>query len=160
MLCKLNNTPFDNSVLSASLHDIRRKGDKGDERHGERAANWFKLNYNNLIGTMQDPVNFDEDLIYQGIKYHDIPEKDIPKNIYKNNETIINILKAADALDRFRLPLKRWWPNPEFINLNDIDKFFPVSKYFVYLSEFFYVGQQMSQVDSVFKASNLIGLTK
>jgi len=99
-------------ICIALFHDIRRKNDKKDPRHGERAS--LRLQKNNYIQELALRFNIkitkeDCKLICRCIKYHNT------EAIYKEDKytlDYIEIIKLADALDRFRLPkTKRWIDN-------------------------------------------------
>jgi hypothetical protein len=81
--------------------------------HGLRAANWMKKNVAEIEKKFS--VSFiakDIEEIYWSIAFHDISGDEIlnNKNYLKFKESI-KIIKAADALDRYRLPKLKWWIN-------------------------------------------------
>ncbi|OGM21568.1 hypothetical protein A2714_05030 [Candidatus Woesebacteria bacterium RIFCSPHIGHO2_01_FULL_38_9] len=97
--------------IAAMVHDLRRKDDKGDQEHGKRAAIWFR----NHVGEIEQccGITLSEQYIqdiYYTILYHEIPYEICEKSDnYKKHKTSVDILKAADALDRYRLPKLKWW---------------------------------------------------
>jgi hypothetical protein len=109
---------FKNSLVASSLHDLKRKHDLMDPFHGKRAARWFKKNTSLIenhydIQLSQDDINE----IYFAISFHDLPYKKIMESInYKKYKTLIDILKTADALDRYRLPSIRLWFQDKFVS--------------------------------------------
>ena len=49
---------------------------------------------------------------------------------------IINVLKTADALDRFRLPRTKWWVDPEKLEIKDVNWLIPLARYITLRSEY------------------------
>lgn len=88
----------------ALLHDVRRVDDNADLDHGHRSADWIKQHLPNI------PT-----LIVSAVEYH--VDDAMPSNIPAKTASMLKILKAADALDRFRLPKIKWWPDPARIPL-------------------------------------------
>lgn len=122
LLSKILNTKnTDMYLLIAGLHDIRRLNDNADQSHGERAAIWFKENKSLLD---YDLKYFNS--IYNAIQYHEIDYDQIPSDTMSNYSFDINVIKAADALDRFRLPKENWWPDINRIALKDSHAFLPL----------------------------------
>lgn len=109
-----------NLITSAVLHDIRREHDKDDHGHGERAGRWFLNN----IETIESQFNVsyseqDKAEIYWAMCYHDLDHVDFQDGQeYAKHSGIVDCLRAADALDRYRLPKLKWWFNPEMVRLN------------------------------------------
>ena len=68
-------------------------------------------------------------------KFHDVDYHNIPNNILDKYKLDIDIIKAADALDRFRLPKKKWWPNKKFINITASHILIPYSRILTIKSE-------------------------
>ncbi|WP_230210963.1 hypothetical protein [Streptomyces kaniharaensis] len=49
------------------------------------------------------------------VALHDVPHTaftDQQATAYRHHHQAVDLLKAADALDRYRLPIQRWWPDP------------------------------------------------
>jgi len=112
-----------NILTAAILHDIRRLDDRDDIGHGQRSADWFLKN----IKALQEWFNVhyskrDTEVIYNAIFYHEIPYNSIDKKIYKKNKRIIDIIKTADALDRYRLPKLKWRINEDYLNFKPSQK--------------------------------------
>lgn len=115
---------FRNCLIAASLHDVRRLNDKGDVGHGERAALWFQVNYK-LVAEKYAVVFTLEDIlqISTAIALHEVPYTQISEyETYEKNFQIVDILKTADALDRYRLPKLSWWINDTFVKIIPTDK--------------------------------------
>ncbi len=106
---------------AAAVHDCRRHDDRDDPGHGQRAALWFTRNQHavtTMIGRELPP-----DLSQQAasaIGLHDVPYADFTPQqnfAYLRAPHLIDLLKAADCLDRYRLPLARWWPEPSRLRI-------------------------------------------
>lgn len=108
-----------NLIIAAVLHDIRRKNDKDDPKHGLRAADWFRKNstlVEKKIKLKFNPRDLEE--IYWSILFHELPRSDFKKNknYYKFRKSV-DVIRIADALDRYRLPKIKWWFNEEILGL-------------------------------------------
>ncbi|MBV9024020.1 MAG: hypothetical protein JO362_09545 [Streptomycetaceae bacterium] len=106
---------------AAAVHDCRRRDDRDDPGHGRRAALWFTRNQRavtTMLGRDLPP-----DLVAQAasaIGLHDVPYAGFApqqKRAYQRAPHLIDLLKAADCLDRYRLPLTRWWPDPSHLRV-------------------------------------------
>lgn len=108
------------ALVSASLHDLRRKNDKGDEGHAQRAVNWFISNEKEVFRFFNvDLDDWDVKDIVNAILLHEIPYKQFRDRIEHkgSNKTVIDLLKSADALDRYRLPKLKWWIDDKYLVL-------------------------------------------
>ena len=113
-----SSSSLKNSLVASSLHDLKRKNDLMDLYHGKRVARWFKKNIS-IIEHHYDIQLSQKDIeeIYFAISFHDVSYKKIEVNTnYKKNKTLTDILKTADALDRYRLPSLRLWFKDKFIS--------------------------------------------
>ncbi len=141
-----------NLLTAAVLHDIRREHDKEDEGHGERAAEWFSKNLEEVSNRLG--VNFskkDKDEIYYAIFYHDLPYEGFDKSEdYLKHKEISNFLKTADALDRYRLPKIKWWFNQEMVRVKPSEELLSLVFYFTLNSEKQYLNC-LDNYDSIFK---------
>lgn len=108
---------YKNVVLVAALcHDIRRENDKSDPDHGKRSAIWFKNNLKLVEKTLVKLDNQEVDNVFYSIYYHDADLSELvnlPE--YKSHKRAVDILKAADSLDRYRLPKLKWWINDDHL---------------------------------------------
>lgn len=96
------------SAIAGLYHDIARINDKSDEGHGERSAERLvKLGLLQRMGL--SPV--ERTKIILAIKLHE----DILDHKQRQDPVIVS-LKTADALDRYRLPKLKWWPNKEYMD--------------------------------------------
>lgn len=56
------------------------------------------------------------------ISLHDIPYSafsGVQRHAYRHAARLTDLLKAADCLDRYRLPLTRWWPHTSMLHVPD-----------------------------------------
>lgn len=110
---------FKNCLVASSLHDLRRKNDLMDLYHGKRAARWFKKNIS-LIENQFEIHLSEEDIkaIYHSMSFHDLPNDSIIKHKkYEQYKSLTDILKTADALDRYRLPSVRLWFKDKYVSV-------------------------------------------
>lgn len=102
-----------NLVIAAMLHDIRRENDKDDPGHADRAAAWFRSNVESVQSFAQGELNSnDVNAIAIAIELHEIPYHQFSITVqqkYARAALLTDGLKAADALDRYRLPKLKWW---------------------------------------------------
>lgn len=115
VLCKQLGIDYRPHVIAASLHDIRRINDRRDAGHGQRAAEWFAGQSGRMLSELDAPMAA---AVYHGIYYHDVDMQDIPQKILHQHSQAIQVLKAADALDRYRQPNLDWWPDKKYIDLS------------------------------------------
>jgi len=100
---------------AAAVHDCRRHNDRDDPGHGQRAAAWLMANPGPVTTALRRHVP--RRLLGSAviaIALHDIPYEsftDQQTADYERCRPMVDLLKAADALDRYRLPLRRWWPD-------------------------------------------------
>ncbi|KUK83101.1 MAG: hypothetical protein XD98_0434 [Microgenomates bacterium 39_6] len=107
------------ALVAASLHDLRRKNDQKDQGHGQRSSCWFIQN--NKIVTDYFKVKLTKENVKEiakAIELHETPYQSMNQENYRrNNKRIVDLLKSADALDRYRLPKLEWWINDQYLNL-------------------------------------------
>lgn len=120
---------IDPFMVAASIHDLRRSVDMREDSHGLNASKWFLKNKHLFKGLSKKEI----DSIVFAVSHHDIYSNE--KILDKEGIKLFNILKAADALDRFRLPKKEWWPNQKFISIKLSNKFLEFAKNFVIQTE-------------------------
>ncbi|MFD6915374.1 hypothetical protein [Streptomyces virginiae] len=103
-------------VLAAAVHDCRRLHDKDDRGHGARAAIWLTDQADivwNHFGPVATPSRIAT--AATAVRLHDVPYDAFSEDDQADHaraEVICDLLKAADALDRYRLPKLSWWPDP------------------------------------------------
>ncbi|MFE7757921.1 hypothetical protein [Streptomyces sp. NPDC057429] len=100
---------------AGAVHDCRRRDDRADAGHGRRAASWFLHHTDTVTGAMSRPVAAVAlHRATEAIAVHDVPYGDFTaqqKRVYQAAPHLVDVLKAADCLDRYRLPLQQWWPD-------------------------------------------------
>ncbi|MCC3654034.1 hypothetical protein LIX60_21715 [Streptomyces sp. S07_1.15] len=115
----LDEADIATAVLAAAIHDCQRRHDKDDRGHGARAAIWLAANADtvwghfNLTATPRRIVQ-----AATAIRLHDIPYEAFTaddKTDHARAEHITDLVKAADALDRYRLPKLKWWPDARYV---------------------------------------------
>lgn len=154
VLCQLIQLPSKEVLIAAAMHDIRRLDDKSDKDHGKRSANWFKRNYRS-IPFAKDLKSSEIKTVKMIISCHDAPLESISSSC--ENKDLINILRAADALDRYRLPKIKWWPKPSYIFIKEARKLFNLSKIFVYQSEIACLKKDIYKEKIVIETARKIG---
>ncbi|GAA2443038.1 hypothetical protein GCM10010433_50290 [Streptomyces pulveraceus] len=100
---------------AAALHDCRRRNDRTDPEHGRRAADWVTEHAEDLLAALGQvvPAALREEAA-SAIAVHNLPYdafSPTQHTAYQRAPHLTDLLKAADCLDRYRLPLQRWWPN-------------------------------------------------
>lgn len=106
--------------LAGALHDCRRFHDQDDVGHGARAAHWFGQHRRGVLDNFAALDQARTGVVAAAIELHDIPYDDFTDHeheLYDVDPTVCDIVKAADALDRYRLPKIKWWPRPELLRL-------------------------------------------
>jgi len=102
--------------ILASLHDIKRKNDKEDSGHAERASLWLRDNFGMISNVYGYEMNNEIiEKISQAILYHD--QKEYPEFLDTSLISLIENFKVVDALDRYRQPKIKWWINEDFLKL-------------------------------------------
>lgn len=124
-LCLVGDMPgqdikVKNAAVAALVHDIRRRDDKGDSSHAERSARWFRTHATEVashFGLELTPTEIAS--IEAAIALHEVPYRDFTlqqKSLYSKHRALTDLLKTADALDRYRLPKLKWWINDEYLS--------------------------------------------
>ncbi|MDY0814000.1 hypothetical protein [Kitasatospora purpeofusca] len=125
---------------AAAVHDCRRRDDRDDPGHGRRAALWFTRNQQavtTMLGRELPPPGLSQQAAI-AIGLHDVPYPDFTSQqdlAYQRAPHLIDLLKAADCLDRYRLPLTRWWPDPSHLRIAIPAWLHPVAFHLVVRSE-------------------------
>jgi hypothetical protein len=101
--------------VAGAVHDCRRLDDREDPRHGQRAASWFRHHSATVTGMLRQEVpTASLHRAAEAIAMHDVPYDRFTarqEHAYREAPHLVDVLKAADCLDRYRLPLQRWWPD-------------------------------------------------
>ncbi|MEK7078115.1 MAG: hypothetical protein AAB911_00960 [Patescibacteria group bacterium] len=98
-------------MVAGLLHDCRRKNDNADPNHGVRAATWLAKRPKILVGHL---LPFLPAIQFAISIHNDSYELIEAKSAYKKFKFIVDILKTADGLDRYRFPRSDWWFSPHF----------------------------------------------
>lgn len=118
-------------VLAAAVHDCRRLHDKDDPGHGARAAIWLTDNADTVwdhFGLIAAPQRIDA--AATAVRLHNIPYNAFTEDDHSDHartEAVCDLLKAADALDRFRLPKLTWWPDPAQVRVDAFNALRPTA---------------------------------
>lgn len=104
-------------MIAGSLHDCRRINDNADTGHGSRSADWFRAN----VGAVCEHynVNFSQieiELIDKAIRFHDTGQVEATF-ADKRYLQVIETVKTADALDRYRQPKDKWWIDDSYLEI-------------------------------------------
>ena len=106
------------AIIAGSLHDCRRENDNADEGHGARSADWFKDNIHLINEHYRHKLSVSEiRLIDAAVRFHEIDQHVIKASVDSRYWQIINIIKEADALDRYRQPKEKWWINEDYLEI-------------------------------------------
>ena len=131
LICKLLTIKENDQKLYLTIaknHDIRRIDDKADNGHGIRAWEWFSKK------TPKETANYNSfskgelDSLKKAIIFHEVDYSDIKETLTPENSLALDIIKAADALDRYRLPKEKWWPNVKYIKLQKAHTLLPLCR--------------------------------
>jgi hypothetical protein len=108
-------------TYAALFHDVVRDNDSTDTEHGKKSAGWIKKSL---------PQTFSDEVLY-AIANHS-------NNIYEHPtdrmKLLLFVLKSADALDRYRLPKVKWWPDYNQVPL-DVKKLDSLCRFITYSIE-------------------------
>ncbi len=124
-------------VIAAALHDCRRWHDKDDRDHGARSAFWLEKNAASVWGHFNKEADaHDIRAAVFAVFAHDISyEKFSMSSESPRVRQIVDLLKAADALDRYQQPKLSWWPDSSFVHAPAFDALRPVAFELVVSSE-------------------------
>ncbi|MEW2271706.1 hypothetical protein GTY41_11440 [Streptomyces sp. SID685] len=115
----LDDTDTATSVIAAAVHDCQRRHDKDDRGHGNRAAIWLAANADAVwghFGLTATPRRIVQ--AAAAVRLHDVPYEAFAADDQADHaraERITDVVKAADALDRYRLPKLTWWPDARYV---------------------------------------------
>ncbi|MGW9497457.1 hypothetical protein ACWG5P_24245 [Streptomyces prasinus] len=107
------------AILAAAVHDCQRRHDQDDHGHGGRAAIWLAANADTVwghFGLTASPRRIVQ--AATAVRLHDIPYEAFTaddESDHARAERITDVVKTADALDRYRLPKLKWWPDARYI---------------------------------------------
>ncbi|AIA03454.1 hypothetical protein [Streptomyces noursei] len=124
---ELDDADTATAIVAAAVHDCQRHHDKDDRGHGARAAIWLAANADTVwdrFGLTAAPRRVMQ--AATAVRLHDVPYGAFSPDDqadYLRNKTICDLVKAADALDRYRLPKTRWWPSTQHVREPAFDGF-------------------------------------
>lgn len=108
---------LNNLLVAASLHDIRRKDDKGDMCHAKRASDWYAKHKAQIL----DTYHLEEAngvVVKNLINLHEESYDNLKRApFYIENKELVDIIKTSDALDRYVQPKMKWWLNDSYLEL-------------------------------------------
>ncbi|WP_079046142.1 hypothetical protein [Carbonactinospora thermoautotrophica] len=109
-------------IVAAAVHDCRREHDQDDRGHGERGARWLLRSAAMVLEHFGLPNNQPERIRQAAvaIRLHEIPYAEftpVDETDHATARTVSDLLKTADALDRYRLPKLKWWPDDRFVRV-------------------------------------------
>lgn len=148
-------------VLAAAVHDCRRVHDKDDRGHGARAAIWLTNNADTVWSHFHltaAPQHIDR--AATSVRLHDVPyDAFTPDDLtdYTRARRLADLLKAADALDRYRLPRLSWWPDLSHVRVDVFDALRPIAFELVVASEAAHLAG-IDSADAVLKALDQKGV--
>lgn len=109
-------------VIAAAVHDCRRIHDKDDIGHGDRAARWLTHRADKVFSRFG--VDTTAERLRNAaiaVRLHEIPYSYFTEREGRERATaeeVTDLLKTADAMDRYRLPKRKWWPREEFLRVH------------------------------------------
>lgn len=135
----LDEADASTAILAAAVHDCQRRHDQDDRGHGARAAIWLAANADtawNHFGLAATPRRIVQaatavrlhDILYEAFTADDQAD-------YARSERITDTVKAADALDRYRLPKLKWWPDSRYVREPAFDQLRGLAFHLVLVSE-------------------------
>lgn len=111
------------AMLAGLLHDVRRKDDKGDAGHGSRCAEWFRDNHPR-ISLARNLTDAQRSAVGTAIGFHELSyDRIVGTPEYAGCEDVVDVLKTADALDRYRMPKLTWRIDDAFLKVKPSDEF-------------------------------------
>lgn len=147
----------DTLLIAAALHDIKRVRDREDSSHGFKAADWFSKNTQEIEDYYKTKFSKKEKCkIYNAIRFHASDYEEFASSEeYEKYGNIIDLLKTADSLDRFRLPKLKWWIDDDYLKIKPSQKIINFSfKCFFYSEKFALSG--LEDIASIKKAIKFI----
>ncbi|MCX6753443.1 MAG: HD domain-containing protein [Candidatus Nomurabacteria bacterium] len=133
-------------IYMGLFHDIGRVNDNRDDNHGERSLQLF----DSLIKKNKIFVS-DLGSISYGIKMHDVIQRETNITINQDSSDFLNIIKTADALDRYRFPRIDWWINDSYLKLFPSDTLKDIAFEICVRSELEYIKRKKIDYDKIIK---------
>lgn len=113
-------------IVAAAVHDCRRLHDQDDRGHGARAARWLTVNAEDVWGRFRlemPPAAVRQAAV--SVRLHEVPYPDFTpddETDYTTARVVTDVVKAADALDRYRLPKLTWWPDAQHVRVDAFEE--------------------------------------
>lgn len=156
-----------NILLAAALvHDTQRKDDRVDPDHGKNAAEYWgdEERFDLLKSKGISLSNEEKEIVKLLCTFHEKPYQEALQQI-KSQETLklLRLFMVADALDRFRAPNERWWPDLQFFNDDDhlhhlMTKLIPFAIHFTLKTELYRLQNGLSHDETFSSVGRDVGL--
>lgn len=127
------------AVIAAAVHDCQRHHDKDDPGHGGRAAIWLAANADLVwahFGRTSSPGEVVK--AATAARLHEVPYEAFSADDRADHARfarVCDLVKAADALDRYRLPKLSWWPDARHVRESAFEQLKPLAFDLVVTSE-------------------------
>jgi hypothetical protein len=125
--------------IACSVNDIIRHDDRNlpiSANHPQESAQWFQENIHLFKARGIKLTPEDISTISFLISTHELRFTELePSLVQQIGSNLIKTHKDAIALDRFRLPKKKWWPKKEYLNLNESEKLLKMIGYYLLETE-------------------------
>lgn len=114
-------------VVAAAVHDGRRVHDQDDRGHGARTSSWLAQNADTVwqhFGLTATTARTNRAAV--AVRLHDVPYASFSaadEADYAEAKQLCDMIKSADALDRYRLPKLSWWPDAAHVRLDSFERF-------------------------------------
>ena len=109
------------AVVAAAVHDCRRVDDKGDPGHGQRGAAWLTEHAETVFTRFGlHPTQAQVSAAVTAVRLHETNYDQFTDQNwaeYAQHRHVVDVVKTADALDRYRLPKRSWWPDHRFLRV-------------------------------------------
>lgn len=109
------------AVVAGAVHDCRRLHDRDDLGHGARAAEWLRLNTDMVVEHFgQCGRAVDVERVAVAVELHDVPYSrfnEVQQPRYEAVRDVVDVVKTAAALDRYRLAERARWLREEYLRL-------------------------------------------
>lgn len=141
---------------AALIHDTYRETDLIDSDHGKRASQGWRGRLELLKQKGLHIKEVDEEAVLALCEYHEKDWQDIPYSIQKKYGKLLKPFMAADALDRYRAPNEKWWPDPQYFNHDkELQQIFtnlmPFARYFTLWTEYYRLSYPFYSLEEVIK---------
>ncbi|MGW1194447.1 HD domain-containing protein [Streptomyces sp. NPDC002536] len=150
-------------VMAAAVHDCRRFHDKDDRGHGARAATWLAHSASTVCQHFQLAATARRiNTAQTAVRLHERPYDIFTCNEtddYSQAQDVTDLLKAADALDRYRLPKLSWWPDATRVRCSSFASFQAAAFELVVASEAAHLAG-LGSADAVAQALEAWGLRR